>query len=553
MNKYYLTLPVVTLITGILLQFLSACGSGGDEMCLDYDEPPVTGSWGDQGDGTFVNPILNSNYPDSDVEEYDGKWYMISSKGSYMKGMTILESEDLVNWEIVGGIVDSLTWKTSTGVWAGDLVRHDDKWLCYFIDFDNGLFVCEADDIKGKWSAPQLILEKKGMTDPAVFWDYDSEQAYMLCNYQIDENGKKRIYHQRLFRLSWDGKNLLDDGVDIYVEEGAEAAKIYKINGTFYIFLSEWMSDENGRKLDRRQVALRSGNIYGPYEKRILLEKGNGTDRSCCQGSLLQAPDSSWWYMHQLVQARNTYEGRPQCLIPVKWKDGWPLLGEDPDGNGIGNIVWKSKKPIQGKPIRMVRTDDDFNAAELSPQWLWAGNPDNGKWSLTARKGFLRLYSAAPSDNARKYATLPNKLFQRKMGKGKDTVIVKMMTDGMKSGQTGGIVCTGSSFISFGIQCSGRTRNIVMDMPGKRLVGDEIRKKQVWLKLTMDGNKLDCEYSTDGLSYIPFGEEYTMETRGFDGIFVGLFSMNENGKGYVDFDWFKYDYDGPKSVFLAAK
>ena len=83
------------------------------------------------------------------------------------------------------------------------------------------------------------------------------------------------------------------DGVDAGTFELYD--RIYKINGTFYIFLSEWMSDENGRKLDRRQVALRSGNIYGPYEKRILLEKGNGTDRSCCQGSLLQAPDSSWW------------------------------------------------------------------------------------------------------------------------------------------------------------------------------------------------------------------------------------------------------------------
>ena len=130
----------------------------------------------------------------------------------------------MVNWEIIGGIVDSITWKTRTGVWAGDLVHRGDHWLCYFIDFEKGLFVCKSKDIRGPWSTPHLILERAGMTDPAVYWDEENHQAYLLCNYQIDELELERVYHQRLFRLSWDGYELLDEGKDVYVGVGAEAA-----------------------------------------------------------------------------------------------------------------------------------------------------------------------------------------------------------------------------------------------------------------------------------------------------------------------------------------
>ena len=124
----------------IVLLVIVLAGCSRQEAVVHALEAPYTGSWGDQGDGTFRNPILNGNFPDSDVEQLGDKWYMISSRGTSMKGMTILESEDLVNWEIIGGIVDSITWKTRTGVWSGDLVHRGDHWLCYFIDFEKGLF-----------------------------------------------------------------------------------------------------------------------------------------------------------------------------------------------------------------------------------------------------------------------------------------------------------------------------------------------------------------------------------------------------------------------------
>lgn len=537
----------------ILLLSLTVAACTGQQAVLQELSTPRIGSWGDQGDGTFRNPILNSNYPDSDIEKFGDKWYMISSKGLYMKGMTILESEDLVNWEIIGGIVDSITWDTKEGVWAGDLAYQDGKWHCYFIDIDKGLFVCESRDIRGPWSAPELILERKGMTDPTVFWDDDGRTAYMLCNYQIDEVGLRRIYHQRLFRMSRDGRTLLDEGKDIYVGVGAEAAKIYKVNGMFYIFISEWSTDENGHKNDRRQIVLRSRSIEGPYERKVLLERGNGTNRSCCQGSLLQAPDSSWWYTHQLVQTKNSYEGRPQFLIPVRWEDGWPLLGFDSDGNGIGNTVWRCRKPIPGKPLKAVQTDDDFNSGELSPHWLWDGNPVPGKWSLTEKKGRLRLYATSPGNPARKYHTLPNKLVQRKMGRGADTVTTKMNISGMAGGQGAGLVFMGHNYAAAGVIRENDTYRIYTEHRDSTAAEVRVTGPWIWLRGCMTQRTGHFEYSTDGQIFHPAGKPFVMETRGFNGIFIGLFSMNPSGEGYVDYDWFAYDYDGPKAKALQLQ
>lgn len=512
---------------------------------------PMTGTWGDQGDGTFVNPILNSSYPDSDVEKHGDKWYMISSRGLMMKGMTLLESEDLVNWEIIGGMVDSITWKTNEGVWAGDLSFRGDSCLCHFIDIDKGLFVCCAKDIQSQWDEPLLMLEKKGMTDPAVYWDEETHQAYLLCNHHIDVTPEGNLYHLRLFKMSWDGKTILDEGTDIYDGIGTEAAKIYRFNGLYYIFISEWTMDGNGNKVDRRQAVLRSESLYGPFEKKILLEKGNGTSRSCCQGSLIQAPDSSWWYMHQLVQARNTFEGRPQCLIPARWADGWPCLGEDSDGNGIGNIVWKSRKPIQGCDIKVPDTDDDFNSPILGEQWIWNGNPVEGKWSLKERKGWLRLYSVPSASSANPYKKQSNILFQRKMACGKDTVTVKMNLKGMKEGQHSGLVFTGENYQSIGVTMTGGKISVLAQNPGCS-DGFQIKGKDVWLRICADARVVSCSVSTDHEHYVPVGEPYEITTRGFNGIFIGLYSRQDEGEGYADFDWFSYKYDGPKTKALSS-
>lgn len=536
----------------LLPAFLMCSRNIGQDRVVTLSKP-ITGSWGDQGDGTFHNPILNSNYPDSDVEKFGDKWYMISSKGQYMKGMTILESEDMVNWKITGGIVDSISWESSgDGVWAGDLAYHEGYWYCYFIDFGKGLFVSRSEKIEGPWSEPSLMLEKSGMTDPAVYWDHDKKEAYLICNYHIEKHQKGNQYFIKLFRMNWDGTEIIDKGKLIYSEIGAEAPKVYKVKDYYYIFISEWTVDHNGSKDDRRQIVLRSTKIDGPYERKVLLEKDPITKRSSCQGALIQVNENDWWYMHQLVQSKNTYEGRPQCLIPVRWEDNWPVLGEDVDGNGINNTVWHNRKPIQGKPVIAPQTDDDFNSPELNPQWLWDGNPVTSKWSLSDKVGFLRLYACAPKDINKSYQSLPNKVLQRKMGHGKDTVTVKMQINGMEKGQKAGLLHIAYNFATIGIECTPNGNKPFVQTSGWTFHGDKFENEVIYLRSIANERKIKFEYSSNDSEYKPLGESYIMESRGFNGIFIGMYSMNNTNKGYVDFDWFSYVYDGPKSEKLVT-
>jgi len=138
-----------------------------------------TGSWGDQGDGTYKNPILNADYPDVDIEQVGDTYYMITSTNHYAPGMTLLTSKDIVNWRTIGHVFQKLTWESTynfdkmsgyrVGVWAGDLAYHDGTWYCYFIDTNSGLYMSSAEDITGPWSRPICMLKKERWTDPAVF------------------------------------------------------------------------------------------------------------------------------------------------------------------------------------------------------------------------------------------------------------------------------------------------------------------------------------------------------------------------------------------------
>ena len=263
---------------------------------------PQTGTWGDQGDGTYRNPILNADYPDVDVEQLGDTYYMISSKQHMAPGMVILESKDMVNWRTIGHVWPRLSWDPKYnwdrmdgyrfGVWAGDLAYHDGRWYCYQIDTTNGLYMSSAADIRGPWTEPHLMLRKTGWTDPAVYWDDEGKQAYLVCNFGRLE-AKKQGNHLRLFKMSWDGRELLDEGKVIHVGTGAEAAKIYRVEGRWYIFFAQWFrpdphrpDDPDADSGDRKQMVLRSktDSIYGPYELKVVYQRGNGVIRSCSQG-----------------------------------------------------------------------------------------------------------------------------------------------------------------------------------------------------------------------------------------------------------------------------
>ena len=216
----------------------------------------VTLDWGDQHNGTYKNPVLNADYSDPDVIRVGDKYYMVASDFHYL-GMQVLESSDLVNWQLVSQIYDRFDypgWDANRhyggGSWAPAIRHHDGRFYVYFCTPDEGLFMSTAEDAHGPWSPLHCLKEVSKWEDPCPFWD-DNGQAYLGRS----QHGAGPII---VHKMSADGRQLLDDGVIVYTGPVAEGTKFMKRDGYYYLIIPE------GGVGGGWQTVLRSRNIYGP-------------------------------------------------------------------------------------------------------------------------------------------------------------------------------------------------------------------------------------------------------------------------------------------------
>src|SRR5947208_9942877 len=128
---------------------------------------------GDNGDGTYKNPILNLDYSDPDVTRVGADYYMTASSFSAVPGLPILHSKDLVNWKLVNHAIQRLSPEDvfskpqhGGGVWAPSIRFHDGLFYIYYSDPDRGIYVTTVRDPLGKWSEPTLVKAAKGWIDP---------------------------------------------------------------------------------------------------------------------------------------------------------------------------------------------------------------------------------------------------------------------------------------------------------------------------------------------------------------------------------------------------
>ena len=526
-----------------------------------------TGSWGDQGNGNYKNPILESNYPDNDVIRVGDTYYMMSSSNHFVPGMIILKSKDLVNWEFSKCIMPTpITFDkdfnlgendamVNRATWAGSFGYNGEYYFAYWCHNKRRpkggtykIVYAKAKSMEGPWSDPKEITFADGTsinsTDPGVMWDMETKKAWMAC-------GGGEIY-----QMSWDGDKLLQnekEGIVVTKTLRGESAKLYKFDGMYY----EMNTHVRGRSV-REQVINRAKKMEGPWEGRVVLENGNGTDRCPSQGALLKLDDGSWWFIHQLARGKpeERYDGRPQMLEPVVWKDGWPLIGVDTDGNGIGEVVWEHKKPISGFPVTAPATDDDFSKPDLGLQWNWRFNPKMDRWSLTERPGFLRLKACVslPTHDKESINQLPNLIGQRLMGQHKNVMTAKFDFAGMANGQEGGLHISAKDNNIIGVKKdeAGKMQLFFKSdaAPRRKMAvtqGPALTQTEIWLQARVEQGLATFFYSLDGKNFTSLGDEVRLLFSGFTPNMVGFYTMNTEEKGYMDVDWFKYDYDGPKS------
>ncbi|PKQ66011.1 beta-xylosidase [Labilibaculum manganireducens] len=490
-------------------------------------------SWGDQENGTYINPVLNADFSDPDVIRVGTKYYMVCSEFHYM-GMTIQESDDMVNWKIAGRIFGRINIPSydkmeryGSGSWAPAIRYHNDKFYVYFCTPDDGLFMTTAEKPEGPWEPLCQVVDTAGWEDPCPFWD-EGGQAY-LCRSNVGAG--PIIIH----RMSEDGKSLLDGGVTVYTGPVAEGTKIYKLNGYYYFSIPE------GGVVQGWQTVLRSKNIFGPFEKKVVLEKGATKINGPHQGALVDTPNGEWWFFHfQMVKG----SGRVMHLQPVSWQNDWPVVGVDIDRNGIGEPVYVWKKPDVGRtfPVCVPQSSDEFSSTQLGLQWQWNHNPVDEAWSLSQRPGWLSLTAlkAPVLQEAR------NTLTQRIIG---DYGEVIAQVDGaiMMNGQKAGLALM-SRLTAVGIKKVDGKFYLFFDNRRKESAEIAIKKPIVYLKvkLNIPDEKAWFYYSLDGKAYQPIGSKIKLVWRNWKGDRVGLFSYNGlNNGGTAAFNYFHYEFDGP--------
>ncbi len=546
---FYLLCHLRTVAIFSLCLFLPIASFAQEQSSAD--SPP----WGDQGDGTFKNPVLLADYNNPDVIRVGDDFYMVAASHHFM-GNPVLHSKDMVNWEIIARLWRSLDIDPrynqpgqayQQGSWAPALVYHDKKFWVYFCTPTEGLYLTTAENPAGPWSPLTEVERVVRWEDPYPFWD-DDGQAYLLRS----EQGAGPVI---LHTMSQDGTEILDGGKVIAYGPVLEGPKMLKRNGYYYIFAPEG-GIEHGY-----QVVMRSKDIYGPYEKRVVLEQGSTDVNGPHQGSWVELENGEAWFYH--FQQINGY-GRVLWLEPAAWgDDGWPVMGQDYDGNGIGEPVRVVPKPtIAGNhPITVPASSDEFNDTTLGLQWLWNHNPDNTYWSLTERPGFLRLQALplekkpgythnlgpVPYDSSILFAK--NTLVQLVMGKESEATTEMHFTD-LQPGQYAGLSLFNQRYASIGVRQQKGGAQLFAARNDTQQPGPTPDQDQVWFRARVeftDGQAIGhTYYSLDNKNFTELGEPIPIVRAWFEGTKYALFNYNqEDNGGMVDFNWFHYQHDGP--------
>ncbi len=505
-------------------------------------------SWGDQGNGTYKNPVLMSDYSDPDVIRVGSDFYMVASDFHFWPNIPILHSKDLVNWTIISHVLPDTTNFTSIypsyewsgygrGVWAPSIRFHAGRYYIYYPLIGYGIYMTSATSPTGPWTTPVLVKADDNATDPCPFWDEDGK-AYLVHAVM----GGTPLW---MYAMSPDGTTLTDQGRVVFTNQSQfnalEGPKMYKRNGYYYIF-APYGGVETGP-----QAVLRSQSVFGPYEARTVLRAGNGINGPH-QGGWVELASGENWFMH--FQQLGGY-GRITHLQPMKWVNDWPVIGSDPENDGTGIPVLSSVKPNVGAvyPISLPATSDEFSQSTLGKQWQWNFNPIPSKWSLTDRPGYLRIKNNKSTGG---FSNTKNILTQKIMGF-INSGTTEIDVSGMVSNQTTGIGILGEPHIWIGVVQTGTTRQIKMSYTNSWRGGSgsengpTITGNTVWLRAeVLSGGMARVSYSTNGTTFTPLGSDLQMYFSYWKGMKYALFSWNtQTETGVADFNWFRYTHDGP--------
>ena len=503
------------------------------------------------------NPMLWADVPDPDIIRVGDTFYLVSTTMHLMPGAPIMKSKDLKNWETVGYIFDKLTDSPKydlsptegtvygRGQWATSLKYHKGKFYALLAPNEAGsmgdTYIFTADKAEGPW---KQVSRMRHFHDCSLFFD-DDDRVYVIYGTGEMMELKKDLSdviegtHRHIFQREADETGLL------------EGSRMIKHNGKYYLLM---ISHVYAPVRHRREVCYRADNIQGPYEKRTILQSEFGGFSYEAQGTIVDTQDGDWY---GIIFQDRAGVGRVLTVMPCRWIDGWPMLGDEE-----GKVPARVRPLKSGEPAKSIVCADDFSSEKLGLHWQWNHNPVDKAWSLTERPGYLRLKTARVVPNL---YLAPNTLTQRMEGP-KCTGSVALDLSKMKDGDIAGLAAFNDHSAVMAIKKVGKKLTLELSDQQVRLTQREKKVEKVEVKVleSVDLNKnqqkiwlrIDANfiprtdiatfsYSLDGKEWTKIGGDFRMGfdwQRFFMGTKFGIFNYaTKKVGGYVDVDEFAYN------------
>ncbi len=496
-----------------------------------------------------VNPVIWADVPDMSIIRVGDTYYMSSTTMHMSPGVPIMKSGDLINWEIISyaystlGDNDELNLMNGKnaygrGSWASCIRYHNGTYyVSTFSSTTNKTYIWSTKDIeKEPWKE---ISFSPSFHDHTLVFD-DDGRVYLIY-------GNKKL---TLVELNTDLSGVKPGGVNQVIIENAsapsgpdsglgEGSQLFRMNGKYYLFNITWP-----RGGMRTVVVHRADRLTGPWEGKLVFQ-----DLGVAQGGMVDTPDGKWYaYLFRDFGS----VGRIPYIVPMKWEDGWPVIGID------GKVPETLDLTAGRGLIPGIVASDEFKRKKQEPSiplvWQWNHNPDNSAWSVNRKKGYLRLTTTRVDTL---FTQARNTLTQRTLGPECSGSTVIDVTN-MKDGDFAGLALLQRKFGLVGVKSNDGARSVVMAnaQSGSPAEVESIVLNQgkVFLKAECDfTDRRDVAYfyySLDGKVWKPIGNQLKMESSmpHFMGYRYGLFNYStKNPGGFVDFDWFRISNERTES------
>ena len=514
---------------------------------------------------TYRNPIIHADYSDPDVvASPNGKtFYLTASSFQCTPGLPILKSTDLVNWELVNYAIKAVPpaevytgiSQHGNGVWAPSIRYHNGEYYIYWGDPDFGIFMVKSSDPEGEWSEPVLVKGGKGLIDTTPLWD-DDGKAYLVNGWANSRIGFNNIL--TISEMNPDGTSLISEPTIVFdgndgVNFTVEGPKLYKKDGFYYIFAPA------GGVAQGWQLAMRSKNIMGPYEVRKVMEQGNSDINGPHQGGWVTDANGEDWFLH--FQDKDMY-GRVLHLNPMTWKDGWPVIGMDEDGDGIG-------EPVRTYPA--PKLVNNVNSPFITPEnitkhFQWHSNYDVS-YGFPSANSLMRLYGHKILNDTINLWDVPN-LWLMKFPEEEFTFTsdITVSSKTISEGASSGVVIMGRNYCRLGLtsykegfilqyvtnehadsQGLENIKDITLLKPSRNYSAGNLSNMEISLSIRVKVNKegkCTFSYSLDGKKYTDLPYVFQASEGRWIGAKIGFYSITPstvNNKGWIDINKISID------------